>query len=405
MFFDVEGVLVPKHRYLLFEMGRLLSFTQFLKVAFYGVLYKLGLVSVKYALEGVCRAFRGFRVDMLLEVFRAVPLIAGVEEVFKRIRERGWKIALVSSGLPDFVVQDLARRLGADYGIGFNLEVEEGVVTGRVSGDVLEPHGKLVVLRRILEIEGLNPRDCIVVADDRNNAPMMLSEALKIGFHPDFMVRIRADHVVTGSLMEILPLMGIGEPRAGAYPSGNEVIREFIHACGILVPLLSSLVGLSPVVLLIFAVVLLYSISEWAMMKGGNVPIFSQIIRMASTHVEAYGFASAPVFFALGILFTLILFPAPVSGGAVAVFAFGDSAAAFFGKAFGRKTLPFGKGKTLEGSIAGFLLGFLGALFFVDPFKALAGAAVAMFIESLPLPVNDNLTIPLAAAVTMVLVG
>ena len=132
MFFDVEGVLVPKHRYLLFEMGRLLSFTQFLKVAFYGVLYELGLVSVKYALEGVCRAFRGFRVDMLLEVFRAVPLIAGVEEVFKRIRERGWKIALVSSGLPDFVVQDLARRLEADYGIGFNLEVEEGVVTGRV---------------------------------------------------------------------------------------------------------------------------------------------------------------------------------------------------------------------------------------------------------------------------------
>jgi dolichol kinase len=30
---------------------------------------------------------------------------------------------------------------------------------------------------------------------------------------------------------------------------------------------------------------------------------------------------------------------------------------------------------------------------------------VAMFIESLPLPVNDNLSIPLAAAVTMVLVG
>jgi phosphoserine phosphatase len=227
--FDVEGVLVPKHRYLLFEMGRMLGFTQFLMVAFYGVLYELGLVSVKHALEGVCRAFRGFRVDMLLDVFKAVPLITGVEEVFKIIRERGWKIALISSGLPDFVVQDLARRLGADYAVGFNLEVEDGIVAGRVSGDVLEPHGKLVVLRRILEIEGLNPRDCIVIADDRNNAPMMLSEALKIGFHPDFMVRIKADHVVTGSLMEILPLMGIVEPRAGASLSGNEVIRECIH--------------------------------------------------------------------------------------------------------------------------------------------------------------------------------
>jgi len=65
---------------------------------------------VKYALEGVCRAFRDFRVDILLEVFRAVPLIARVEEVFKRIRERGWKIALVSSGLPVFC----GSRFGAE---------------------------------------------------------------------------------------------------------------------------------------------------------------------------------------------------------------------------------------------------------------------------------------------------
>jgi phosphoserine phosphatase len=77
-----------------------------------------------------------------LEVFRRVPLLPGVELVFKRLKRLGFKTALISSGLPDFVVSDLAFRLCADYAYGFILEYVNGMVTGRVSGDVLDKGGK-----------------------------------------------------------------------------------------------------------------------------------------------------------------------------------------------------------------------------------------------------------------------
>ncbi len=398
--FDVEGVLIPKNRYLLFEVGRKLGFSWFVKIVFYGILYELGLISLKSALKKIFRIFKGFKVEEFLQIFRAIPLMSDVEEVFEKLRSEGWKTALISSGLPNVIVQDLASKLKADYAFGFDLEKSDEVATGEISGEVIEQNGKLLILKKILETESLDPENCVVVADDRNNASIMLPEALKIGFNPDFVIRMKADHVVTGRLTEILSLMS-SESIRRALPSRNETLREIIHACGFTVPFLSSLMGRYIVAFLILIVTFLYSFSELAMMERKSVPVISSVIRYAATHVELYEFATAPIFFAFGILFTLLLFPSPVNGAAIAIFALGDSAAAIFGRIVGRNTLPFNKGKTLEGSIIGFFSGFLGATLFVNPLNALVSAAVAMFVESLPLPLSDNLTVPLTAGAVL----
>jgi len=59
----------------------------------------------------------------------------------------------------------------------------------------------------------------------------------------------------------------------------------------------------------------------------------------------------------------------------------------------------------LEGSVFGFLFAFLGAMAFVDPVKALAAAITGMVVESLPLPVNDNLTIPIITGLALTLMA
>ncbi len=393
--FDVEGVLIPKNRYLFFEIGTKLSFSKFLKIAFYGLFYELGLISLKSALEKMFKVFKGFKFEEFVQSFRRIPLMPDVEKVFEELRGRGWKTALISSGLPTFVVQDLASRLKADYAFGFDLEIRDGVATGEISGEVIEQRGKLLILKRILEKEGIDPEDCVVVADDRNNVPILFPGMLKIGYNPDFLVRVKVDHVVTGKLIEIIPLIrGEGQARK-ALPSKNEVFREVIHACGFTVPILSSLVGQYAIVLLILAVTSLYIASEVAMMEGKSIPIISSITRHAATHTELYEFATAPIFFAIGILLTLVVFPALASSVAITIFAIGDSTATVVGKIRGKTKLPFNKGKTLEGLIAGLFFGLLAATAYVNPLKALAGATIAMFVESLPLPINDNLTVPL----------
>jgi dolichol kinase len=131
------------------------------------------------------------------------------------------------------------------------------------------------------------------------------------------------------------------------------------------------------------------------------LPVISFITRGAATQSELYEFAPAPVFFALGLLFTLLIFPYPAAGAAIVIFCLGDSTASIFGKIFGRTVLPFNKGKSLEGSLFGFFFAFLAGSYFVDPWIALGGAAVAMTVESLPLPLNDNLVTPMVTGAVL----
>lgn len=96
-----------------------------------------------------------------------------------------------------------------------------------------------------------------------------------------------------------------------------------------------------------------------------------------------------------------------IVSAAILQLALADSASALVGKAFG-KTKLFGGVKSLEGSLGGFAVGFAAALACgVRPGAALAAALAGALVELLPTTpwINDNLTIPVAAAVVLALVG
>jgi dolichol kinase/phosphoserine phosphatase len=400
--FDVEGVLIPKNRFL-FEVGRSTGLSQLMKVFLFGFLYQIGVIQLKSALKRIFNGLRGIKIERLMQVAEKVPVVPNAKEVFSQLRMQGCKTALISSGVPAPIVKKLVTKLGADYGFGFDIGVNNEELTGEIWGEVIEQNGKLQVLSKILKTEGLSLSDCAVVADDRNNAPIFLREIQKIGYNPDFSILIKADDVVTGNLSKILPAIN-GKPELLASPAKNDAIREIIHASGVFIPVLSSLIGLPAVVLMIFTVVTLYVISEVFRMSGKNLPFISTVTRHAASHTELYEFAAAPIYFAVGILLALLLFPAPISNATIAIFALGDSTASIFGRLISKKPWPFNKAKTIAGSLAGFFFALLVGSLFVLPLKALVGAAVAMTVECLPLPVNDNILIPLCTGLTLALI-
>ncbi len=197
-----------------------------------------------------------------------------------------------------------------------------------------------------------------------------------------------------GKLASLLPVID-GHRTRWRFPSANEMIRENIHASGFFVPVIAGLIGIPATIAIILAVSVAYLVSELSRLDKKNLPLISSITRHAASQIELYGFVAAPLYFAVGILLTLILFPFHASGAAIGMFALGDSTASIFGGIFGKR-LPYNKGKTLAGTLAGFFFAFLAGTFFVSPLFALAGAAFAMFIESLPLPLNDNIVVPVA---------
>jgi HAD superfamily phosphoserine phosphatase-like hydrolase len=400
--FDVEGVVIPKNRFL-FKVGKSIGLTQLMRVLLFGFLYETGLISLKSALKHIFCSLQGIRLERLMQIAEQVPVMPNAKEVFDQLRAQGCKTALISSGVPAIIVKKLAATLGADYAFGFDIGVNDAFLTGEISGDVIERKGKLQVLSQILKTEELSLSDCVVVADDRNNAAIFLREARKIGYKPDFRIVIKADDVVTGNLSKILPVI-YGAPQRRALPSRNDVAREIIHASGVFVPVLCSFIGVPSVALIICTVAAFYVVSELLRMGGKNLPLISTITRYAASQTELYEFTAAPIYFAVGILLALLLFRAPISSAAIAIFTLGDSTASIFGSLISTKPLPFNKGKTLGGSLSGFFFAFLAGSFFISPMQALIGAAVAMTIEYLPLPVNDNVLIPLFTGCALTLV-
>ena len=113
---------------------------------------------------------------------------------------------------------------------------------------------------------------------------------------------------------------------------------------------------------------------------------------------------SGAVFFFFGTFCAFLLYTPIYSAAATAVLAFGDSTSTIAGKLWGRHKLPLNKNKSWEGSAAFFLFSFIALLFFVQPQKALAVAALTTIVEMLP-RVDDNFTVPIAAGLFLTLLS
>jgi phosphoserine phosphatase len=405
--FDVEGIVIPKNRYLLFETSRQVGFFGFLRILTLGFLYEIGFLSLESALRRIFAMLKEVEAKEIFRLSKRMPLMPGTQEVFQTLIQKGYRTALISSGLPTQVVKDLATRLHADYAYGLELEITDERLTGDIGGDVLMSGGKALVLRKILEKENLTPQDCVVVADDRNNLSMFPLCRLRIGYNPDFILTAKSDVVTKGALTEILPhVTGIDHRAFRSVMSRSRGLREIIHIGSFLITFICIFyLGNIIVASLILLVTIFYVLSEVARVRGINIPIFSSITWNAANKTELYEFAVSPIHFALGIAISLLIFPAPIRYVAITILTIGDGCAHIFGMKLGRTPLHFNKGKNLEGTIFGFMFAFLGAMIFVDPTRALIAAAVGMLVEALPLPLNDNLTMPLGSGIILFLIS
>ena len=120
---------------------------------------------------------------------------------------------------------------------------------------------------------------------------------------------------------------------------------------------------------------------------------------------------TAATYLALTSLAVLALFGTPVAALALLYTALGDPAAGIIGARYGRVRIrAFGQrlgGKSIEGALAFlaaatsvavglWLAGVYGTLW-----PALVGAAVAALVEFLPIPLEDNVTVPVVSAAVM----
>jgi dolichol kinase len=142
-----------------------------------------------------------------------------------------------------------------------------------------------------------------------------------------------------------------------------------------------------------------------------QLPVLGERLYTFFEPVLRGGEASRPTgasYYLIGSLVSLLLFPRDIAFLAILFLALGDSAAAVFGSWKGRIRY---RGKSLEGDVACLVICL--AIAFLVPrvlegpgiAVAITGAVVAALFQALPLPVNDNLTIPIGSGLSMIIVG
>lgn len=173
--------------------------------------------------------------------------------------------------------------------------------------------------------------------------------------------------------------------------------------------MISIAIGIIPAALLIASLGVTYSISEYYRLKGRAFPPFTTITKMAMRNdigeENQKVFVKAPLYFAAGILASLLIFPAPFNYVAIVVVTLGDGFASVVGRMFGKHRIPHTGGKSFEGTVAGIICAFAGALIFVSPMTAITAVLAGMAVELLQLRVSDNLTVPFVSGLTAIAVG
>lgn len=190
----------------------------------------------------------------------------------------------------------------------------------------------------------------------------------------------------------------------------QELLRQILHLIiGVVVVILLYYDVLSALSLFLLVII---GILASFISKRKSLPIFSFFLKHLEREEQQKTFPGRGlIFFFIGVLLVIQLFPRDIAFASIMVLAFGDSISHIVGERFGQiKNIFNGKSKKLfEGTIAGALVGFLAAAIFVPLGQAFLGSFAAMIAEVIEIdfnqkPVDDNVVVPLVAGTVMYLI-
>jgi phosphoserine phosphatase len=151
----------------------------------------------------------GLEAAVMGELLEGLRLAPGARTLVRTLKRLGYRCGVVSGGFTQ-VTDWLTDELGLDYAAANTLEIADGRLTGRITGQLIDRPGKERMLRLFAAQAGVPLSQTVAVGDGANDLDMIAAAGLGIAFNAKPAVRSVADASVSVPHLDaILYLLGI----------------------------------------------------------------------------------------------------------------------------------------------------------------------------------------------------
>jgi phosphoserine phosphatase len=168
-----------------------------------------GKISYEEFCERDARVWIGMKVGDLLEIVKTVPFHPGTDELIAYLKEKGLKLAVVSSGL-SILSNWVHQKYGFDYSVSNDLLHENGVLTGKVRIQVHFDQ-KAEWVKRILERLDVRSEEAVAIGDSKGDLDMFQMVGFSIAFNSSCkdLDRIASACIPSQNLADVIPQLPI----------------------------------------------------------------------------------------------------------------------------------------------------------------------------------------------------
>ncbi|MBG8842170.1 phosphoserine phosphatase SerB [Neisseria meningitidis] len=152
-----------------------------------------GELDFEQSLRSRVALLAGLDERILADVYENVlKLSPGAEFLLDECKRHNVKFLLVSGGFT-FFTERLQQRLGFEYQHANVLEIENGRLTGRLKGRIIDAQAKAALLREYRSRLGLQPHQVLAVGDGANDIPMLKEAGIGVAYRAKPKAQAAAD--------------------------------------------------------------------------------------------------------------------------------------------------------------------------------------------------------------------